>query len=174
MTFTAATTAELGRPAIVHCVRASGRLEATLRTAPRLPPALALHSFSGSAGSVAQLRAAARARRAAAGRARVGGGGGGVGGGCCDVYFGFSWGVNGRSGDAKTAAVLASVPDESVLLESDLEDPARVDSDMRAACAMVARAKGWTPRQCAEITTANAHRFFQTRSAPLEVAVCHN
>lgn len=76
-------------------------------------------------------------------------------------YFGFSHFANSRS--PKTREVVASIPDDRLLLESDLEYAGDVDTALRAMLACMAEAKGWTMEQAAEITARNAETFFTAR-----------
>ena len=151
-----ALAAELRRPASVHCVRAAGALEAALRGAGALPPAIALHSYSGAAAAVAQLRAAAAARAAA--RAP------------CELFFGFSWAVNGApSGRARAHGAIRAVADDRVLRESDRAD-ARVigdESGAGASCALVAAEapRGLSARSIGRDHRRTRGRFWAARRA---------
>lgn len=141
-----ALAAELQRPLSVHCVQAHGALCDALRAAPRLPRAIALHSFSGKAPLVGTYRAISRPLRER-------------------LYFGFSFVVNARAAQRTVDAIRVrracaaprlggvqslkallcrsqAVPDDRLLLESDVEDAASVDELMAKLVALVASAKG--------------------------------
>lgn len=166
-----ALACELRRPISVHCVRFHGaffefcrRLSAkhaspssiaaesvrTLEDCCDVPPAVAMHSFSGSADIALQLT-----------RLR-----GGVG---ARFFFGFSAAINlrGESGSAAAAAVLRVVPRSRVLLESDLEDAASAVGDVQRVLSFVADAWGVSAAEAASQTRANAEAFQQmTTTAP--------
>ena len=78
-----------------------------------------------------------------------------------NVFFGFSFAINGRALE-RTRGAIAAVPDDRLLLESDLPDAAYVDREIEQLIKLVMDVKGWTRKQVAEITTANAKRFFAT------------
>ena len=135
--------AELGRPVVVHAVRADGALLDLLRAeadADRLPPVVVMHAFGGSAET-----AAAIGRIASAARSRA--------------YFGFS----GRRSPSparrqRAAAVIASLPAERLLIESDAHADAR--PALVASLEALAEARGWSLQEAAERTAANARGAF--------------
>jgi len=161
--------------------------EDTLRPAPvipiwrRLPPAIALHSFSGSVGQVANFLAletaavqhstkhkeknAAKSGSPATGEATPQN---------TTIYFGFSHTINVGSGQVASAALLATiraVPDDRVLVESDEVGGGTPNDDgvlgrcagaMARAVELVADAKGWTCEEAASRTSANAQRFLSS------------
>jgi len=135
-----ALAGELSRPVSVHCVRAFGPLVAALHDAARAgraPPAVTMHSYTGSPDTVKQLL------RLLPNTA---------------IYFGFSACICLRSPD-KAAAALAAVPDDRVLLESDHADPDHVVNDLRTIAETVARVKGWSLDATLARTTANTQRW---------------
>lgn len=143
---------ELGRPMSVHCVQSWGKtLEHLERAAKKgeLPPALAMHSWGGPPEWVAQLRKAVEPQ--------------------CPLYFGFSDAVNYRGGEKgrseRLEANLRAVADDRLLLESDLDAPEYIDQYMATICNVVAKAKGWSFQQVAEVTAQNAERYLGTRAA---------
>merc|ERR1719343_805376 len=95
-----------------------------------LPPAIAMHSWTGPSEWVAQLTKAV--------------------GHQCPLYFGFSEVINHRGGEAARQERLESnvraVPDNRLLLESDLDAPDCIDQHMGTICNVVAKIKGndWT------------------------------
>eukprot|EP00873_Tetraselmis_striata_P046610 jgi/Tetstr1/466874/TSEL_011330.t1 len=133
----------LQRPAVLHCVHAFGDLMDTLRGAERLPPVIYLHSYSGSAAFATSLLKLK----------------GGVG---QTIYFGFSAFVNLRI--KKTRAVLAAVPEDRILLESDLLEPAEMQSDCLRMLRVIAEVKGWSLEEAAARTFENAERFYRLTS----------
>ncbi|KAJ3153788.1 hypothetical protein HDU86_005121 [Geranomyces michiganensis] len=145
---------QTNRRVSVHTVRAHGHLLAALQELPGnaaqesasdsennsegvFPPAVMCHSWSGS---VEVLRALL-----------------GMKPGGNRLWFSFSTGVNGNS--PKTPERIRAVPDNRVLIESDLHDADMIDAALYGACQMVADAKGWTLRETAERTKRNAEEF---------------
>ncbi|TPX60486.1 hypothetical protein SpCBS45565_g07500 [Spizellomyces sp. 'palustris'] len=159
-----ALAAELRRPVSIHTVQCHGKLleimrELALTMPPKssealspessggsgcyrvhdpLPPKMMHHSFSGSPDIV---RALLRLPKGVGRR----------------FYFSFSVGINGRS--LKTVERIRAVPDDRILIESDLHDAAAIDSGMLGACKLVADAKGWTLEQTAKNSGVNANEF---------------
>lgn len=143
----------LARPVSLHCVRAFGSLfdELRARAADALPPTLALHSYTGTAGFALSLLALPR-----------------VG---ARVYFSFSSVINARGGRAKLAAVLAVVPRERVLLESDEDDLNAQPAAMRDIATLVAEAWGEVdPAAVAVQCATNAREFARGGQATAPVA----
>lgn len=125
--------AETRRPASLHCVKATQPLLEALRALPALPPALLLHAYGGSLETAAQLtRLAGPSTR---------------------VYFGFGASC-ARS--PKTLRVVAQLPEEALLLESDQHAEAASVQDLLSAAAAVGSARGWSVADTARITTRNA------------------
>lgn len=133
----------LCRPVSVHAVQCWGVMCDVLAapTTP-LPPRIMLHSFGGAAAMVASILAIERKRR---GETRF--------------FFSFSATINGRA--PKTPAVVAAVPLDRLLIESDVHSAAAIDGAMAAALRMVADARGCSLAEAAAITTRNAEQFFR-------------
>ncbi|KAI9033423.1 hypothetical protein DFJ74DRAFT_601286, partial [Hyaloraphidium curvatum] len=131
--------AALDLPASVHIVRAHGHAFDVLKgTDPAdLPPRIMLHSFSGKPEVLAQLLN--KLPKETASR----------------LYFSFSP-LNLRHG---APACLSGVPQDRILLESDVHHPAEVDAAMWTVCGAVAGALGWTREECAKRTGQNARAF---------------
>ena len=146
-----ALAAELGLPVSVHCVRAQGDLQKILGEAEALPPTIYLHAFGGAVGTVQQL---CRSRKYGD-----------------RLYFGFARCVNSRS--KKTPEVIAAVPRDRLLLESDRGSAAgitgsgdgEIDAELCAMLEVYARAAGETSTDAALRTAENAERFY----APADV-----
>eukprot|EP00741_Cyanophora_paradoxa_P007896 tig00001224_g7639.t1 len=137
-----AIAAELRRPVSMHCVRAMGPATEVLRELAargQLPPRVMFHSYTGSPDAVNQLRKISRAAEER-------------------FYFSFSEALNGRSG--KGAAAVAAVPDDRLLIESDLHRTPAIDPAMAGSLRLVAEAKGWSLAEAARRTRENAERFF--------------
>ena len=150
----------------------------------RLPPAIALHSFSGSVGQLANFLAleTAAVHNSSKHKAKKAGGKKSAAqpGTPAPVeaapphttfYFGFSHTINVGAGQVASTALLATiraVPDDRLLIESDEvggvlsnEDGAlgRCAGAMVRAVQLVADAKGWSCEEAAARTSANAQRF---------------
>jgi tRNA A37 threonylcarbamoyladenosine dehydratase/Tat protein secretion system quality control protein TatD with DNase activity len=133
-----ALATELGRPVVVHSVKATKDMSDIFRLSPELPPRIFMHSFGGSEDFLRQLIKMKKVGER--------------------FYFGFSSVINLRS--PKTRAVIGAVPDDRLLLESDLCDPTRAEDELRTMLAIIADIKGWSVRDAARITRENAQRFF--------------
>ena len=86
------------------------------------------------------------------------------------VYFGFSHTVNvamggmpGTKGRIILEAAIKAVPDDRVLIESDVMDDQDVTLASLHALQLVADCKGWSVRQTAEVTAKNALAFLGDR-----------
>ncbi|KAJ3217416.1 hypothetical protein HDU67_007999 [Dinochytrium kinnereticum] len=103
------------------------------------PAAIMLHSFSGSLDI---LKAILRFPKPIADR----------------FYFSFSYVVNARSMQ-KTEEKIRMIPDDRILIESDLHDSELIEDACIQACEMVASAKGWSMPETIGRTGANAKAF---------------
>ena len=133
---------ELRRALVVHAVRADGALLDLLRaeaTAGTLPPVLVMHAFGGSAETAANLlRLGAEAET--------------------KVFFGFSE----RAVRLRRApAVIQSVPESRLLLESDEHIPDQALRAVASACERLAAVRAWSLAQAAEQTAENAREAFE-------------
>jgi Tat protein secretion system quality control protein TatD with DNase activity len=126
----------LRRPVSVHCVKAYGDMFDTLRTSAELPPAVYMHSWGGKLG---MLQSYVKMKKFGD-----------------RFYFGFSAMANLRDTCRKTSAVIAAVPDDRLLLESDLEEPGHVVGALERMLQVIAEAKGWSVEEAAAITQQNA------------------
>ncbi|KAJ2724661.1 Cut9-interacting protein scn1 [Coemansia sp. Benny D115] len=137
--------AALSVPVSLHCVRAHGTLAEMLSAMGRagaLPPRIALHSYSGSADMLSQMFL-----RGELGRR---------------VYVGFSAAVNARDAGSRQRAAecLRLVPEERILVESDLGDVRSSDAALGEAVTLVAEARGWSVDATWSRVNANARAFF--------------
>lgn len=144
----------LGRPVSVHCVKAHGFLTDLCRKsnpAPRTkqagpfaphPPAVGLHSYSGSADIAAQLVGL-----------RVTG---------SRYYFGFAHVINARTPQLwdRLKGCLKVIPRDRVLLESDLENPATKDEHLVAMLELLSKEWGVSVEEAARQTYENAKSFY--------------
>ncbi|KAI0390968.1 Metallo-dependent hydrolase [Xylariaceae sp. FL0594] len=104
------------------------------------PPRICLHSYSGP---VEQLRAYIHPTVPA------------------NVYFSFSIAINWvNGGKEKIEDVLRAVPDDRVLVESDLHIAGeQMDASLEAVCRKLCHVKGWGLRQGVEILARNWKEF---------------
>ncbi|KAJ3048722.1 hypothetical protein HK097_010260 [Rhizophlyctis rosea] len=109
-------------------------------TAPKITPTILLHSFSGSPQMITSLLSlpVPFSRR---------------------IFFSFSHAINTRS--AKFADRIKAVPDDRILIESDLHDASLVDRAMWEGLKMVAGVKGWTLEECVERVKGNVEEYLR-------------
>ena len=134
--------ARLGRPASVHAVKQHSPLKAALEAIHATPGfAVALHSFGGTAHHAKELLAAVD----------------------YPLFFGFSHTINvamnGRRGLAALDDAIRAVPEDRLLVESDVDDASTARLATCRAVLVVAAARGWTPVRTAAVTSANARRW---------------
>eukprot|EP00658_Telonema_sp_P-2_P043487 TRINITY_DN31428_c0_g1_i2.p1 TRINITY_DN31428_c0_g1~~TRINITY_DN31428_c0_g1_i2.p1 ORF type:complete len:227 (+),score=51.82 TRINITY_DN31428_c0_g1_i2:211-891(+) len=127
--------ARMNRPVSVHNVRCHGLMFDIMCGMEALPPAIALHSYSGSADMAASF---------------------------CKMkkfgdrfFFGFSAGVNLRA--KKTLSVIQAIDSSRILLESDSN--CLGGGELLLMCQSIASAKGINVEEVAQLTSANAHRL---------------
>lgn len=134
----------VGKPVVFHCREANDELLSVLEQRPVRP--YLFHCFSGDASH------AARAMK-------------------LDAYFGFDGPITYPKNDA-LRAIASSVPRKKLVIETDspymAPVPHRGKPNQPAWVAFVndalASAIGVTPLECAQLTTANAERFFRLPS----------
>eukprot|EP01111_Echinosteliopsis_oligospora_P016053 TRINITY_DN654_c2_g1_i1.p2 TRINITY_DN654_c2_g1~~TRINITY_DN654_c2_g1_i1.p2 ORF type:complete len:142 (+),score=23.71 TRINITY_DN654_c2_g1_i1:606-1031(+) len=129
---------ELKRPVSVHCVDASGAMFDFFQARELLPPAIAMHSYGGSADS------AKRFLNLPGGKGKR-------------FYFGFSWCINTRS--HRLISTIKGIPLEHILLESDRPSTHNIDVDLWKMCELVADVHQTTIDIVASITRSNSLRF---------------
>jgi TatD DNase family protein len=133
------------RSVSIHSVQSHGKMLDYFRTldksgknAPNVcPPAVMMHSFSGSVEICTALCKLKHIGRL--------------------FFFSYSHLVNSRS--SKSLGVIRATPDDRVLVESDVNDVVHVDGAMQKAIAMVGAAKGWSFDKVLKQTTLNARAF---------------
>ncbi|RUS13745.1 hypothetical protein BC937DRAFT_94839 [Endogone sp. FLAS-F59071] len=106
--------------------------------APRPPLRLCIHSYGGSVDMIRSLVSLPRA--------------------AVIPYFSFSMAINGRLG-ARLDELVCAVPEERLLIESDVNTPDKIDLRMRTICEKVAVAKGWSCEEVARRTGRNWAEF---------------
>lgn len=132
---------EYQRVTSIHCVCAWGPVMNALRARIKNLPNVCLHSYGGTKGTVDNL---VRVSEKACGRNKF--------------YFGFSSIINLRS--PKTPQVIAAVPDEHLLLESDLDTWKGQRKALLHMVKVMANAKKLSEEEILEITSANALKAF--------------
>jgi Tat protein secretion system quality control protein TatD with DNase activity len=133
----------------LHCVKAYGHLQQALTacTPDNCPPRIMLHSYGGSAEQVKAftgIGAGGEADGNAVGRR---------------IYFSFSAAI-GNKMRQKTLDRIRAVPDDCLLVETDLEDQSGMNDALKQIVEMMAKAKGWTVEQAVDQTWQNYLRFY--------------
>jgi len=142
----------LDRPASVHCVQAHGTLYDYLKEAQAkgepTPPTVALHSYTGSPDLAVSLLKLPR-----------------VGQG---VFFGFSAAVNLKTPAmaAKFKDVVARIPHDRILLESDLDQRRDIPQALGKVCEALAAAMGLEQSVVVQQCQRNAARFLRRAAVP--------
>ena len=73
------------------------------------------------------------------------------------IYYGISEAVNGRLKDWKE--VVAKIPDNRILAESDLSDPDKLGIALERVYEMISEAKGWQQEETRSIIRENLITF---------------
>lgn len=130
---------EMNRPVVVHCVQAWGRLVDLLREHPA--PRVLLHAFGGAAELIPELIK-------------------------LNCWFSFCGSVTNPNAKRVRASAVA-VPDDRLLLETDSPDftppgcqPPNEPANLLQVAKIVAELRGISPDKLADLTFANATRFF--------------
>jgi TatD DNase family protein len=76
------------------------------------------------------------------------------------VYYSFSQVINSKSSE-KADARMKAVPDDRLLLETDLEDAAAQNDALDRILAAAATAKGWSEAHCAAQCFSNFCSFYE-------------
>jgi TatD DNase family protein len=117
-----------------------------------VPPAIMLHSYSGSielCKSLLNLK--------------------GIG---SKFYFSYSFLVNSRS--AKSKDVISATPENRILIESDAHDINGVDAVMIKVITLVSEAKGWTHSQVIDTTFRNSSNFLHSAKSCQKILTSRN
>lgn len=134
---------KLNVPISLHCVRAFGAMAEMLQRAiatHTAPPAIMLHSYSGSPDMLKQifLKGELGAR----------------------IYVSFSYFVNRRN-TAKSQQCIQAIPEDRILVESDLSDVSDAQEALERVIDMVAQARSWSAAETRSKLAANSRRFFR-------------
>ena len=135
--------AELQRPISLHCVSASGQMEALLGSYSSNPPtAVMLHSYGGSAESIRSLIHLPT-----------------IG---SRLYFSFSTAINSLDNKQRQKAIerIRAVPDSRVLIESDQDQVEAIDMALKDALDLISEAKEWTREKAAVNCLSNFQDFY--------------
>ncbi|KAI8068063.1 TatD family [Gongronella butleri] len=134
---------ELDRAVSVHCVQSQGHILQLLswvkQHRPPQPLRVCIHSFGGKPQTIQQWLHVKS----------------------CTVYISFSMAINARLGWPKLCQLIQAVPDDRLLIESDVNSPEGLDKAVAHMAILVARAKEWTVERAVTQTNANWHAFTQ-------------
>ncbi|KAJ2373180.1 Cut9-interacting protein scn1 [Coemansia sp. RSA 2607] len=133
---------ELDVAVSLHCVRAFGTLVDVLQDGQKrgmLPPRIMLHSYSGSADMLRQIFCKGELGKR--------------------IYVSFSHFVNGRNVE-KSRQCIQAVPEDRILVESDLHDVAAAGEALASVIELVSQARGWSADEARERLACNSRLFF--------------
>ncbi|PIA19529.1 hypothetical protein COEREDRAFT_36904 [Coemansia reversa NRRL 1564] len=133
---------ELDIPISLHCVRAFGILANILGEAEEkqmLPPRIMLHSYSGSPDMLEQIFLKGKLGE--------------------HIYVSFSSFVNGRNRE-KSIKCIRAVPEQRLLIESDLHNASAAVLALKEAVDLVAEARGWSLDEARTVLIRNSCGFF--------------
>lgn len=134
-----AVARELDRAVSIHCVQSQGHLLQLLQKDHKKAGVvrLCLHSFGGSPATIPQFLQLKAYR----------------------IYVSFSVAINARLGPKKLAELICVVPEDRLLLESDLNSPHGIDRGMVSIAKIVAKARNWSLDHTVRQTHANWRAF---------------
>ncbi|KAL0091382.1 TatD family [Phycomyces blakesleeanus] len=142
---------QLNRGASIHCVQSQGHLMTLLhQTSKKIKKGdkslvrLCLHSFGGSPGTIPQFLSVRGYK----------------------IYISFSVAINSRLVRSKLDQLIKAVPDDRLLLESDIDRPEPLDESLVAIAHIVAGAKGWPIEKVVQQTHSNWIDFITNPCAP--------
>lgn len=136
----------------LHCVKAYGQLldELAQCASKPSPPRIMLHSYGGSAEQVKDFV------RLSTDGSHSGSASGDFG---QRIFFSFSHALAQKAPE-KARARIAAVPDDKLLIETDMESMAGMNQALLAIVHLVAEAKGWTQEQAVQQTWQNFKAFY--------------
>jgi len=134
--------AELRRPVSMHCVRSYGHMQQMFRALKpeNCPPKVMLHSFGGSSDMIAGFTKIPKIGNR--------------------FYFSFSHVINKKGSSQKLVDCIRKVPDDRLLIESDVGSSQQIDQGLLDICQVVANIKDWTMDETAQTTFENFKRFY--------------
>jgi len=135
------------RPVSLHCVQAHGWLlqffiDFSKDKSKFFPPVLC-HSWTGSADTIQSLLKIPRVSK--------------------KFYFGFSGAINLTNSSKKLDAAILAVPQDRIVMESDRS---KYRPGNQRIIGYIAKLRGWTVEETAQITTENALTFFSLSVNP--------
>lgn len=136
----------------LHCVKAYGQLLEELAHCAQAhsPPAIMLHSYGGSAEQVPDfVRLSSDGSHGSGASADVG----------RRIFFSFSSALAQKAPD-KARARIAAVPDDRLLIETDMEDMCGMNDALLAIVALVAESKNWSREHTVQQTWQNFRAFY--------------
>jgi TatD DNase family protein len=149
--------AELQRPVSLHLVQSAGEFLEFCRSVNnhKVPPAIMLHSYTGSVDLLRQLILLRPIGRL--------------------LYFSFSSTINCKQFNAtqwakartKLTEIIQAVPNDRLLVESDMDDFERTEVALLDMLGLISEAKQLSIGQAAEQTWLNAERFFDSKTSAL-------
>lgn len=131
--------AEMNRPVSVHCVKNFALFFETVRTIVPAPPKVMMHSFTGSAEFAEQLMRIPQLKD--------------------KIYFSYSKVINLRSWKCKK--VIKQLPDNRILVESDLHCCTGIEEGLLDMIAVIKSAKNWDINQAKQQIEKNSIDFFE-------------
>ncbi|KAI8993210.1 hypothetical protein BDB01DRAFT_716286 [Pilobolus umbonatus] len=150
---------ELKRAASIHCVQGQGNLFDYLRSQSTQfstnklkklfhPPSilrLCLHSYNGSPATLPQFFKLKGFK----------------------IYLSFSVVINSKLAPKKLVDIIKAVPEDRLLIESDLNSPIGLDMCMVEITKIIASARGWSIDEVVKRTRKNWHEFVDNTNVPL-------
>jgi Tat protein secretion system quality control protein TatD with DNase activity len=135
---------EFQRPVSLHCVQATGHMEALLRSLSHPPPAVMLHSFSGSVESIKSLTSIPVLG--------------------LRIFFSFSSTINTKQENEKqrfkVLERIKTVADNRVLIESDQDNIGLIDDALDEALKLVSEAKQWSLEEASKRCQENFQAYY--------------
>ncbi|ORY98966.1 TatD family [Syncephalastrum racemosum] len=134
---------ELNRAVSIHCVQGQGHLLQLLQKKPDAPGVIriCLHSFGGSPATIPQFINLKYYK----------------------VYVSFSTAINARLGE-KLKKLIASIPEDRLLLETDFNTPIGLDEAMLDIARLAADARDWSLEHTIKQTHTNYQNFISGRA----------
>ncbi|CAG8478002.1 8967_t:CDS:2 [Ambispora gerdemannii] len=145
--------AKYQRAISVHCVQTTGNNNSQ----PLLPPRICLHSYGGSADTIKSLTKKPSKRQLKKKNTIADNNPISRSIDECEVYVSFSSVINERY--ERLGELIRAVPDDRLLIESDLNSPIGIEDHLKRIIEIVSEAKGWQFQETVNITKSNFLRF---------------